>query len=733
MEKRILKVSLDTNAENNVLRQHILQGSQDTVLQATVTQDGRSQTPKTTADVTVFIVYPDETKHMIDNTDAEFDVTISADGIISIPVTESISRASGSNTLIIMIEDQDSNSKEILSYSYRMNYTVDTNLAYTGQSTIDNLPTYKQVQQKIAEIEKDLNDLDGSKLEKDFSNVDKTSFETALKKSGVDLGVTPQKLGQEINNLQGSNRVSYNDLRDTPDLTQKLDKDLGNVDDAGFREKLKDLKVPLNGENVRDLLSSLKQADRLDASAIKNLPSAGQANAGVTSISLTDGVLQVNHADGSMHSIVIPTTDLSGIQTELAKFETDLKLQGEDIGALKTNYGKLEADIASITNFYTYSGDTKNPPLTSFPSSFRQAYFVELKNMPALNKNINLPNPLGGIKTGVIFYIYNANKEADITLIPTKGDTVDNAIQYTVRHNRYALLIKKPNSWRVVGEGNIEQQEVPVTSAQVMNTVDHGLAPDNTDIQKLADGFWVTKSTATVANKPTDSVGELMIFKNSLIKTSKSEYAMIMAVGRDTNGQNTVWVKYKDGTTWTDWFRDTGAVDLTSINQDIASLKSGQQDALTKISNIETQVGNIFAPSQVVFDKEVNKLIDAKIANLKPEANEQPKLPTGIPKIYAEYGLTFPDNIGGAGQFSSTSGVIRLSRTETRAKRIFVLVPNDQNQAEDVSGISVDGGMKSVWQARDVTIEGKKYRAFYSFSGYSDTANTIRVYFGNQG
>lgn len=101
-----------------------------------------------------------------------------------------------------------------------------------------------------------------------------------------------------------------------------------------------------------------------------------------------------------------------------------------------------------------------------------------------------------------------------------------------------------------------------------------------------------------------------------------------------------------------------------------------------------------------------------------------------LPRIYAVFGANFPTSTTAQGMVTSTTGKVTLTRIATDRKRIFVLVENDNDEANKVTGISVDGGMAAQWQPRDLTISGKKYRAFYSAGAYSEAKAVVQVHFG---
>lgn len=289
----------------------------------------------------------------------------------------------------------------------------------------------------------------------------------------------------------------------------------------------------------------------------------------------------------------------------------------------------------------------------------------------------------------------------------------------------------------------------PLTSEMVSKAIDNGVATNGSSIKSLSDGWWVIPETLTgVSGRPRGSQGDLIYFR----QYTGGDHGVGMIFGKDRAGASAMWVQYKDGTKWTRWLPVTSSAGLTAVNSEIAALKLGDAAAVSRIERLETQVGKIYAPSKLLFDQEVDSLIDSKlsayvppkdpqIAQLQKELDDlKSKLPVNPgggggkqpvvkPEITAMFTNNIPSSLTDNSPVTSTTGEARLTRAAVTPLRLWVLVENDNDEADKVKGISVNKGMEAVWQSRDVVIGGKKYRAFYSAGAYTETEVSVKVNF----
>lgn len=442
-----------------------------------------------------------------------------------------------------------------------------------------------------------------------------------------------------------------------------------------------------------------------------------------------------------------PTVDIKPLQAEILKAEQKLAQAGVDVQALKDEYGHIDHQLQALGNVYTYSGTTA-PTITT--DKTYHSYFISVRSPDVTPVVINMPTPTDGVTDGTMWHLSNNSKVADVTLTPKSGDTINSAVSLTVSPGAYVILVKTGNNWFLVTESTTSAREHPLTADMIGKAVDRGDAPNSGSVKALADGWWHVPVISTkISGRPKGSQGDLTIYKQSLTSGLKSAFSILMAFGQDNGKDPAMWIQYRDGVAgiWTRWEKldDQGAGDISAITSDITSLKNADTLATQRLNLLQTNIGKIYAPDKSAFDKSANTLIDAATAKLKANleaagwgpltgiAGGDRPLPQGTPKIWAYYGVSFLTSLAQPGIFSSTSGAVSLTRATTNQQRIFVVVPNDANQAEDVTGISVDEALAAKWSSRDVTLDAKSHRVFYSPGAYSEKTNTVQVLFGNQG
>lgn len=271
----------------------------------------------------------------------------------------------------------------------------------------------------------------------------------------------------------------------------------------------------------------------------------------------------------------------------------------------------------------------------------------------------------------------------------------------------------------------------PLTSTEVSKALNNGVVPEIPgSIKGLGDGWWkLLKDNLQVTGRPSGTNGDLLILKQKAGPSS----SFILVSGQDTNNKPAIWMQSRIASQWTDWVKfHTDAVtgdDLETEIQNVLRAIALMQGRIEALENAEK------ALTPLTIDQIETQLSAKGWGPLPkstpiPSSKDRPSKPTGIPKVWAGYSLTFPTDLN-TGLFSSTSGVLSITRTETTAERIFIVVP--MPEAEDVSGIRIDDGLAAKWQSRDQTYDGKQYRVFYSDGGFNEQSNKVQVLFGNQG
>lgn len=248
------------------------------------------------------------------------------------------------------------------------------------------------------------------------------------------------------------------------------------------------------------------------------------------------------------------------------------------------------------------------------------------------------------------------------------------------------------------------------------SALDNGMAQKSQSI--LADstknGWWIFPDATQTRTRPPGSVGDLIVFKNVIDTPAKKPHGIAIAFGKNTNNADSIWVSYRpEARAWLPWFSigkdDTAA--LTELNGNIDKLKAQDADLHTKLAALQSEIGNVYAPTKTVFDNHVNDLIQAAIKNANPHVFEN------YPTLYAIGAISEPVSLQGTE--ISTSGRVTLTPTLLSYK-IFIFVENENNQAEKVRGWRISGGPLTVLPSKDVTIDSKSYKIFESLGVFAD-------------
>lgn len=455
----------------------------------------------------------------------------------------------------------------------------------------------------------------------------------------------------------------------------------------------------------------------------------------VTHVSLIGSdKLQMTHADGTKNVLALPSqggTDLTPLRDEITMLERSLTQQGNDITGLKAKFGNLEHAVDGLHSTYVYTG----AELPAFPDEVQGRYFITLKGQAAREIAIDMPDfDSGDIKDGTMFYLSNDNAQAKVTLESVADQTIGGASTIDILPNHQLLMFKNGDDWVVAMNKPTATVATQISPEDIRAAQNRGDYPSGS-LKQMGFGWWSVKASSVgVTGKPQDSQGDLVVMHQKVSGVGgKNGYGVMLAFGQDTNGKDAVWAQYRDGSKWTSWFKVNGGtaaapVDLSAINKAIADTNTRVASLEQDVPNLKTEIGDIYAPNKVAFDAAVNALIDTKLAAYKPGGGGGDHPQRVLPTIYASFANNVPTSLTGA--VSSTNGEATLIRIPSTRSRVFILVENDNDEASKVKGISVDGGMSASWQPRDTTIDGKKYRAFYSAGAYSEKTLKLKVDFG---
>lgn len=502
------------------------------------------------------------------------------------------------------------------------------------------------------------------------------------------------------------------------------------------------------------------------------IPARAEANTkAITNVALSGGVLTFTHADGAKHAIQLPAgVNVQGLKSEIDGNLATLRLQGQDIQSLKDRYGQINTKIADLSGVYTYDGDG----VPAWPDQPKHAYFVHIHDSPARQVDLNMPNPTGDIADGTTVVMSNGHNTATINLSPVTGETLEGGNSVSINPGSHVMLVKNGSNWVKVMDVDHSSQSLPytLTADGIAKALDRGQYNGSGSIKSLDDGWWIIpQSNNQATGRPPGLTSDLIYFQQTTTPDAGKRFGIGMAFGKDSNFKDSVWVQYKNDGTWTQWIKEGGTADLSLIDSQIAELKRGNQAALDTIAQIQTAAGKLFAPTQELFDKEANKLIDAKLAAYKPPADQQveqnkqdisslktsavteeqienalkakgwgplPKdggggrsgggdnPPVVLPTVWVLFDASIPTSIDGA--VSTTNGEANIKKIGSGNERLWVLVEKDQ--AAKVSKIQIGSSFASKWDSRDITINGQQYTGFYSAGGFVTFNKKVTVEFG---
>lgn len=301
-----------------------------------------------------------------------------------------------------------------------------------------------------------------------------------------------------------------------------------------------------------------------------------------------------------------------------------------------------------------------------------------------------------------------------------------------------------------------------ITAKAVGDALNNGVAPSNTAIAGLGAGWWyVPASDATITGKPPNYSGDLIVFKQLVSNPAGRNRGVMFVYGQHADHSEAMWIRYKINNKWDKWIHfdaDTATAILPSnVATRIAELEAWRAKQIASETALKKNVATLStrlqaAAAEADSNKKVLTAIQQQLqatpllsidtiktelakagwgprAPLSPGQPGQAGADTALPRVYANFGENIPTTLSQKGMQTSTTGVVQLQRSNSDRHRIFVLVVNDANQADRVTGISIDGGMSGVWPDRDAVIGGQKFKMYYSTGAYTDTSASIRVHF----
>ena len=400
---RQLDTILQTQSLNNKLFQTLVQGSQDTAINATIQQDGKNIQIDTGAEIELSILYNGGTTqtYHTDKTKSDFPATIESDGTLIIKFNEMMTTVFGTHKLFLKIVDTNT------SYALAMDYTVIKNEAYNPQSTPNNLPAYNTL---VSELPK--------KLNKDFSNSDDVALKAKLSTMGIGADETPTQIRDKLQTLKADERL------DSSAVKNCLTVDLADVDLDKLDEKFQ---ATDSGKELQRQAAAISTKASKDLSDVDTMDLETAFEKTPSHTTLVDTARDLgNKAETSLNNVLASNLSekikLTNAYKDMAG-RTGGGLTPDEVRALfEANYFEevgavdlTQAPFTATTLVLAYQFNTDNETITQALPPISQNKTIMIKVLPATG----ITNPT-------------------LILTPASGDHINGAAQpLTIKNTGY--------------------------------------------------------------------------------------------------------------------------------------------------------------------------------------------------------------------------------------------------------------------------------------------------------
>ena len=317
----------------------------------------------------------------------------------------------------------------------------------------------------------------------------------------------------------------------------------------------------------------------------------------------------------------------------------------------------------------------------------------------------------------------DAGKTAVVTVDHLPADiTVTDGKQTTFTGTSFVFPDRKLSE--AGGKITIGKTDTPTFDPSMFESaVNHGYAKDNQSIftDGTTPGWWIFKDLPTVRRRPADSKDDLYVFKQISSLPGYKPHGVIMCFGVNNEGENRVWVSYRDDKdNWTPYLElgaepDQGKID--QLVQNVNKLQNNDEDTKALLTGLQTKIGDVYAPDKDTFDSKVNDLIQAALKHHVPEGL--------YPAFYAKYG---PKNVNDlTGLDKVETGKVELTATGNAPYYLTIFLLNDLDQYDRVKGWRLGGGQVIGMNSSVETIDGKRYRKFTLPAGLQEQKIVLQM------
>lgn len=316
-------------------------------------------------------------------------------------------------------------------------------------------------------------------------------------------------------------------------------------------------------------------------------------------------------------------------------------------------------------------------------------------------------------------------------ILPPVPSDLLNSVRFDGTNLIFGTNTGKTITVKGIAAADAKPAKIDLTSSAITGALNNGVAPDIAgSIKGLGDGWWkILENNDQITGRPPATSGDLVILKQKVGDDS----GFILVTGSDKEGHPAMWMQSRVGGTWSGWVKFVSLGDeFKSLKEEVDQLTLNVQSEQGKLSSLEQAISTInghittLQSRPVLTEQEIEQTLISK--GWGPLSKE-PAVTDGSEKLEAwvTYSNTLPRATGIAGQVKSDGSEVTISRSDTKPERITVLVKNDKNQVDRILGLVIDGGLRAIWEHRDVTIGGVKYRAYFSPSAFYEQSNSVKI------
>jgi hypothetical protein len=254
-----------------------------------------------------------------------------------------------------------------------------------------------------------------------------TSKNVLVEGDGTGSSDSPEQIRDKLQTLTALNRLDSSAIKNLPtggsDTATEIRDKLKSLqgEDRLAMEDLKDIEDTISGDYIKTKLEELTDTQRLDASAIKNLPS---------------GVDISSKADKNLTNVDNGVFNQKGNVAGLA--------QASDVIKHEHDLDRINSIIDQTVFTGTFKGDLSH--VIDISKAYK-GYFLTVYNVDASHNSIALPVQ-GDIQVGTIFMLSNHDVNSDVQVTTTQDALIDKISNSSnVPNGNVLFLVRTNEGW----------------------------------------------------------------------------------------------------------------------------------------------------------------------------------------------------------------------------------------------------------------------------------------------